>query len=55
MFNMTVPEPLPEVAPNTVIHEGKPETDQEQLLAAVIVIVHVPPAAGNSTELGLSV
>ena len=49
-----VARPLPEPAPDTVIHSGSPGTDQEQRPEAAVWIASrkVPPEAGTCNEFG---
>ena len=49
---VTVAEPEPDDAPETVIQLGKLETTQEQEAVVWMLTVKLPPVAGNCSEVG---
>jgi hypothetical protein len=51
--SVTLPDPVPELAPGIVIQLGKPVAVQEQALVVWTFTVILPPAAGICTDVGL--
>jgi hypothetical protein len=49
---VTVPGPVPELAPDTVIQLGNPEVVHEQEIGVWMVTVKLPPEAGACKETG---
>ena len=49
---VTVAEPAPEDAPETVIQLGRPETTQEQEAVVWMLAVRLPPEAGACNVVG---
>jgi hypothetical protein len=53
--SVMVAGPVPELAPETVIQVGSPETLQAHVMAVVSVMGNVPPVAVAVTDVGFVV